>query len=222
METVKKFLILAAILIIAATPAFAEEEAVEEPAANKESALPVVYSPEGCGFSVSFPEEPASKEICEEQPEKRCQQQINFTKVYDMAATVNFRVICSTIDKEIYSNYSAEIMQKTLLAMTDQNVVKTYDSSFREEDGYKQAGLVGEGMAGQLSTLYIAQLWIGKNSALSLEAELIGEKNDDAEKLFSDVLKSVHFTGDKEPDAEEPAEAKKEEKPEEKKKEKSE
>ena len=56
--------------------------------------------------------------------------------------------------------------------------------------------LVGEGHVGRTPTIYIAQLWISPRSALSVEAELIGEPNDAADTLFSTVLKSVHFKGE--------------------------
>ena len=46
-------------------------------------------------------------------------------------------------------------------------------------------------MVGRTSTIYIAQLWIGKKSAFSVEAEVIGEGVDDADKLFSDILRSI-------------------------------
>jgi hypothetical protein len=84
-------------------------------------------------------------------------------------------------------------MEATLRAMTDRSVVQTFDTTFREESGFKQAGLVGEGQSGRTPTIYIAQLWIGKTSAFSVEAELIGEAGEGAEILFRDILRSAHF-----------------------------
>lgn len=161
---------------------------------------PSTYSPEYCNFNVTFPGEPYTIQRCDEEDKNKCYDLVSYTQTYDMASTVNFRVICSKVDESLYSTYSTEIMAATLKAMTDHNIIKTYDLTYREdkEDGYKQAGLVGEGKSGQLSTIYIAQLWIGSHSALSVEAELIGDAHPAADKLFSDVLKSVGF---KEPEA---------------------
>ena len=53
---------------------------------------------------------------------------------------------------------------------------------------------------GNMPTIYIAQLWIGKQSAFSVEAELIGDAHDAADTLFSDVLKTIRYTGVKEID----------------------
>lgn len=198
---------------------------------------PVTYSPPPCDFSLTFPSSPYTARKCDETDEKKCYDMTSYTKVYDMASTVNFRVICNKVDESIYKHYSAEVMEATLRAMTNRTVVKTFDTSFRTEDNYKQAALVGEGRSGTLPTIYIAQLWIGHGSALSVEAEMIGEAHEDADKLLSDVLRSVHYLTDEERKAklpkdkdaeededkkdddkkEEPKEEPKEDKPEEKK-----
>ena len=39
--------------------------------------------------------------------------------------------------------------------------------------------------------IYIAQLWIGQKSAMTVEAELIGDALSEADQLFSDILRSV-------------------------------
>jgi hypothetical protein len=158
---------------------------------------PSTYSPDKCEFSVTFPGDPSITHQCDDQDKQKCYDEVSYTHVFDMEATVNFRIICNSIDPSVYKQYSAEIMAATLRAMTNKNVVKTFDTSFREENGYKQAGLVGEGKIGRMETIYIAQLWIGDHSALSVEAELLGKAEDKADKLFSDVLKSVVYVGDK-------------------------
>ncbi len=148
------------------------------------------YSPEGCDFSITFPAEPYIEEHCEAD---QCYKEVSYTKVLDLNTSIKIKVICNPVGDDIYTHYSAEIMKETLKAMTDQSVIQTFDSSFREEEHYKQAGLVGEGLKGLTSTLYIAQLWIAKNSALSIEAELIGDASDEADTLFSDILKSIQY-----------------------------
>ncbi|MGB0718963.1 MAG: hypothetical protein ACPGRX_00725 [Bdellovibrionales bacterium] len=149
-----------------------------------------VYSPEFCEFSITFPDEPYKTRRCDDDG-KQCYDQISYTQVWGMDSTVNFRVICNPIGGDVYAAYSPEVMDLTLRALTKNSVVKEFDSSFRETADYKQAGLVGEGLSGRTPTIYLAQLWIGKQSALSVEAELIGEALPDADALFSTVLKSV-------------------------------
>lgn len=196
----KKFLIFTALLILTA-PAFAEETINAPSAAQTEQSEPVAtYIPDFCEFTIKFPEDPYKTHRCEnpdaENPEdKRCYDQISYTKVFDMSSTVNFRVICNPVNEKVIKDYSGQVMQATLRAMTKRSVVNTFDTSFREEENYKQAGLVGEGKVGKLATVYIAQLWIGKQSAFSVEAELIGEAAEAPDKLFGEILRSVHYKG---------------------------
>ena len=182
-----RFSFLFLIMLIAPLSAMAAEETA-----------PFTYSPPACEFAITFPASPYTSRRCDSEDKSRCYDLISYTKVYDMASTVNFRTTCNPIDETIYSHYSAEVMEATLRAMTNRSVVKTFDTSFRTEDGYKQAGLVGEGKSGAMPTVYIAQIWIGHGSAFSVEAEMIGEAHEDADKLLSDVLRSVHYLTDEE------------------------
>ncbi len=165
-------------LLCSATPALAE---------------PVTYSPEWCDFTITFPAEPTTQNKCDDDEEKKCYEEVNYTKVFEFSSNVKFRVICSPVNQAMLENYSGEVMEATLKAVTNKDVVQTYETSFREEDGYKQANLVGEGQMGITPTLFIAQLWISGNSALSIEAELLGGEDESADKAFSDILKSVSY-----------------------------
>lgn len=171
--------------------AVAQDEAPQEEPAEAEEDPSVTYSPDFCEFGITFPESPYTVRRCEDDSKERCYDLVSYTQVYDMSSTVNFRVICNPVSPDVYKEYSAEVMELTLKALTKNSVVKQFESSFREEDTYKQAAVVGEGYVGRTPTIYIAQLWIGQQSALSVEAELIGNALPDADTLFSDVLKSV-------------------------------
>lgn len=160
-------------------------------AQDKTESSASVYAPDFCDFTATFPKEPYVTRQCEGDNKDRCFDLVSYTQVFGLSSTVNFRVICNPIDAQVFSAYTPEVMQATLRAMTRGSVAKEFDASFREEETYKQAGLVGEGLSGQTATIYIAQLWIGQNSALSVEAQLIGEAYEEADTLFSDILKSV-------------------------------
>jgi hypothetical protein len=189
------FVFIAALLICA--PAFAQETVKG----------PVTYSPEYCEFAVTFPEEPHSQRRCEDDSEEKCYDLISYTQVHEMSSTVSVRVICNPATEELFEKYSGEVMEATVKAMTEKTVVKTFDTSFREEEGYKQAGLVGEGKVGVTPTIYIAQLWIGKKSILSVEAEMTGEASEESDKLFSSILQSVHYSlNDPKPEESKPEE----------------
>lgn len=198
------------LLLILAFPAIAQDEAEDTRS---------TYSPDTCEFTITFPDEPYTSRRCDKEDKDKCYNLVSYTQVYGLDSTVNFRVICNPVDESVYEAYSPEVMEATLRAMTKQSVVETHNSSFREAKGYryKQAGLVGEGHAGRTPMIYIAQLWIGEKSALSVEAELIGEELNEADRLFGDILKTIGHKGEmkknapkKEPKPEEKAESQEE------------
>jgi len=154
------------------------------------------YGPEFCDFSITFPEQPYTTQRCEGEENERCYDLMSFTQVFEMSTTVNFRVICNPIEPSVRAQYSGEVMQATLRAMTSKTVVSEYNTNFSEEEHYKMAGLVGEGQVGRTPTIYIAQLWIGDKSAFSVEAELIGDINEPADQLYSNVLRSIGHKDD--------------------------
>ncbi len=178
-----KALFICALLI--ATPGLAED-------------THFTYTPDTCEFSVTFPEEPVIKNTCE--PDGPCYDEVIFNQVFELSSTVKTRIICNTISDDVYDTYSGDVMKATLKAMTDPAIIQTSETSFRENENYKQAGLVGEGMVGRTPTLYIGQLWIGKTSALSVEAQLIGAEYEPADSLFSEILQSVTFKNDAQKD----------------------
>lgn len=164
------------------------------------AAEPFTYSPDYCEFTATFPEEPYTREYCDPGQPSRCTEKKSYTQVFDYQTTVNFRIKCSQISEATAAQYNEEVMKGTLSAMTQHSLVQAYEMSFREEDGYKQAGLVGEGRVGRTSAVMIAQVWIGKQSAMTVEAELIGPAHEDADVLFRDILRSIFYKVEKEPE----------------------
>ncbi len=152
---------------------------------------PYTYAPEDCEFTATFPSEPMVGEECEDTANKRCFDKASFTKVFDMSASVNVRMTCNKIDKAVYEQYGEDVMKATLVAMTKDSVVTTHNVAFRQGNGYKQAGLVGEGKLGKSDMIYISQMWIGQKSAMTIEAELIGEALPEADEMFSNILRTV-------------------------------
>ena len=186
--------LLTALLLFITSPALAEE---------------FEYEPEGCEFSVTFPSEPYTSRRCEDNTQDRCYDLVSFTHVIDMAATVSFRVICNPVADSVYEQYTPDVMKATLSAMAKRASLDTFDASFRETPDYKQAAIVGEGIAGQTASIYISQLWIGRESALSVEAEMIGDQHPEADELYTSILRTIGF--DRETDDDEDDDEAKEE-----------
>jgi hypothetical protein len=201
---------LALLILAFAIPAYAADEAKpedkkkteqsevepkDEAAAKEETEKGFPYSPDYCEFNASFPEEPYKLKQCEDGDQTKCFEQLSYTQVFELSATVTFRVVCNPSKPELFKQYSPQVMEAALKGMTREHYVKEIDSNYRDGNGYKQAGLVAQGTSGRSDKIYIAQLWIGQQSVMSVEAEMIGEPSDAADALFSSLLAGVQYSG---------------------------
>ncbi len=159
------------------------------------------YSPPHCGFQVTFPDKPYKNTKCEGQHQEVCYEQASYTQFFEGGQTLNLKVICSKSDEITYKEYNPTVMRMTLRAMSDQNIIKTYEVNAKEYKFYKHASMIGEGLRGKDDTLYIAQLWLDDHSTFSIEAELTGDASETGDKLLSDVLHSVSIREDTEDNA---------------------
>lgn len=206
--------LLTALLI---TPHFAhaqEKTVPYEPLPPKE--MTHVYSPPPCEFTAGFPEEPHITERCDGgESGDECYNQISYTATFGLSATVDVKVICNPIDKGIKDKYDKSVMIKTLEAMSGEAIKNKYDVNYTEDEQghYKMAGMVGETMVGMSPGIYIAQMWIGEQSAMTVEAQLIGDPIEEGDAMFRDILRSIRYKGDDEaksetaPDQEAPSPA---------------
>lgn len=158
--------------------------------------LPHKYSPDYCEFEAAFPEEPYIQNKCDGgENADQCYDLVSYTQTFALDATVTMRVVCNKIGQDIKDKYDETVMVKTLEAMTKSKVVQQFSTSYREDEAgnYRLAGLVGEGKAGMIPSIFIAQMWLGKSSAMTIEAELIGEQFDESDALFRDLLRSIQY-----------------------------
>ena len=194
----KYTLALLAALLCMPTFAYAQkEDAPYEPPPPKD--MPHVYSPPPCEFTAGFPEEPFIKEVCDGgESGDECYNQVSYTATFGLSATVDVKVICNAIDEGIKEKYDESVMVKTLEAMSGQSIENQYDVNYTEdEDGrFKMAGLVGDIMVGMSPGIYIAQMWIGEESAMTAELQLIGDPVEEGDAMFRDILRSIRYKGD--------------------------
>ncbi|MGH1404486.1 MAG: hypothetical protein ACRBDL_09600 [Alphaproteobacteria bacterium] len=151
-----------------------------------------VYSPEYCSFTALFPEEPYITKQCENEAEESCYNLISYTKVFEgLSATVNVEIICNPSTPDFYNQFSPEVMKSTVQAMTEDIVIEAFETQAHQGKGFRLAGLLGQGRKGLYDTIYIAQVWSAEDSLMSVEAEMSGEQNDEADKLFASILSSI-------------------------------
>jgi hypothetical protein len=155
------------------------------------SAADYSYAPENCEFRMTFPGEPYKTRRCQADAPDVCRDMTSYTKVFGIDATVNVNVTCNKAEDKMYERYSGDVMQATLAAIMGENHLEDYQTGYQEFDVAKQAVLMGMGKTGSSDKIFIAQLWIGHKSVLSVEAELVGGPLEEADKMFSDILHSI-------------------------------
>lgn len=160
-----------------------------------------IYSPEPCEFTAGFPQEPYITERCDGgESGDECYNQVSYTATFGLSATVDVKVICNAVDRGIKDKYNKNIMIKTLQAMSGESVENQYEVNYDEDEKgrFKTASLVGEILVGMSPGIYMAQMWIGEESAMTVEAQLIGDPIESADAMFRDILRSIRYKGDDE------------------------
>lgn len=163
-------------LILFTSPALADEA--------------VIYAPETCEFNTAFPSEPTITKRCNQQLEE-CYEQAAYNHYSDTTHRISVRVICAEIGEDTQARYTKSIMETTVRAMARRKGVAEFELETREDKQYRQTGLVGQGGTAESPRIFIAQLWIGETSSLSVEAELVGENNVVLDQGFRDILQSI-------------------------------
>ena len=174
------------------TPAFAGVTALVLlytclPAAAEEYA----YAPEGCEFRMELPGEPSLSRKCSPDNPEICRDMTGYTKVFGMDATINVSVTCNPAPPQMYDQYNGDVMQATMEAMMGKDQMADYETGYQEFDVAKEAVLLGIGKTGNSDRVFVAQLWIGRKSVFTVEAELIGQKTEESDKMFADILHSI-------------------------------
>ena len=155
------------------------------------------YSPEYCDFMAAFPEQPLVMQQCEKEGDSStCYDLVSYTKVFGLSSTVKIDVICNPVTPEMYEHFTPKVMEDTVRAMTKEKVTQEFNVDSRDEEFYRQAGIVAQGRKGVHDTLYIAQLWTTKNSIMSIEAELMGEQTTEADILLANILNNIGHISD--------------------------
>lgn len=177
-------------MTILVAPVCAEEAKPEEKAAE---AVPPVnpgrFAPDFCDFEITFPEAPAIAKKC--VPGNQCYDVHSYTMVYDLQTTVDVSVTCNPSTPAAYDKYTQGVMKAALAGMVEERSLTDYDMDFDQQENFKSASISGTGTTGQNGKIYTAQLWIGKNSVFTVQAELVGTAHPKGDGVFRDILASI-------------------------------
>jgi hypothetical protein len=167
-----------------------------------ETALPegaYRYAPETCEFELTLPGKPSTTKRCAKN-NKDCTTLTSYMMVYDVTTTVEISVTCVPSTPEQYDSYNEEVIRLALKGMTRKENMGEHQINTTEEDGVRQGSLLASTKRGLQNALYNAQLMVGQNSILTLEARLIGPSHAQADQVFGDILSSVKKTTAKQND----------------------
>lgn len=149
------------------------------------------FAPNGCEFSMNFPEQPTSAERCDPAAPTQCTHSSVFVKVYGMDSSMRITATCSPAEDDMLKRYSGDVMRFTLESMAKGNA-KTYETGFNDLGTAKQAILLGSTPNDHDGEdVYMAQLWIGEKSVLTVEGVLTGVQTPDSDSTFTGIMKSI-------------------------------
>ena len=149
------------------------------------------FAPNGCEFAMNFPEQPTSAERCDPAAPTQCTHSSVFVKVYGMDSSMRITATCSPAEDDMLKRYSGDVMRFTLESMAKGNA-KTYETGFNDLGTAKQAILLGSTPNDHDGEdVYMAQLWIGEKSVLTVEGVLTGVQTPDSDSTFTEIMKSI-------------------------------
>ncbi len=162
-------------------------------------ALPHLYAadytfrPDNCDFQMVFPEEPTTTSRCNPEKPDQCYKILTFNRVFALDSGINVTVTCNPAEENMLQRYSGEVMKYTLQTMMSGAGDKaTEQTSFDDYGDAKEATLLGQKtMPDGVDKIYMAQLWIGKNSVLTAQGEITGPGGQEADTLFTNIMKSI-------------------------------
>lgn len=154
----------------------------------------VRHAPKDCGFEVTFPSEPYISKRCSRSSKtkvKNCTKLTSYTMVYDLATSIEINVTCVPSTPAQYKKYNKDVISIALNGMVSRSNITEHEINISEDDDVRQGSLLGSTKRGKQNSLYNAQLWIGQNSIMTIEAKLIGPFHAEADTVFSEILASL-------------------------------
>lgn len=166
----------AAAVALVSTPAFA---------------APFTYAPEGCDFTITFPEKPFIEQKCTSGPDKKCVEVVSYTKVVSGDSSVDIRLTCDQLAAADRAAYTEEKLEELVRDMAKISNVEPSEISKETKGNVSTAAMVSVGLRGEREIFYTAQAWRGPASLFKLEASMLGPQNDKADQAFAAILRSA-------------------------------
>jgi hypothetical protein len=171
-------------------PAFAKDKKLDEILEENAPTAEGYYSPDFCDFEITFPEKSQTSRRCPKNSRK-CYELQSYTFVYNLKTTIDVTANCTPSTAENYKRYNEKVIRAALKGMVTRANIQSYDINTQEVDNTRQGSLLGTGKYGKQERIYNAQIWVGENSVMTIEAKLIGKNHVQADEAFGDILSSI-------------------------------
>ena len=151
------------------------------------------YSPPGCDFEATFPGEPGLIKRCPSDATLPCYEVAQYTERAEEGQTINVEMTCTIINSEIYESYNQYTMEQIIYNMVqDANLPEAPPVRYQEDEGgLKIVGTSGLKTTGFATKIFVSQAWLKPNSLMTVEAEMSLESDEDGDKKFADILRSI-------------------------------
>ncbi len=154
-------------------------------------AAPFTYTSPDCDFTVTFPEKPFIEKKCSPSAPDKCEEIATFTQSIDQSG-VNFRLTCNKAEPKDLSILTPDDLKKRLGALVKEaNLIPYANDAAVIKDGMKTSIALATGRRGEQDVIYTGQMWVGKQSILTLEGEMTGPENKEISDVYSEILRAV-------------------------------
>lgn len=153
-----------------------------------------IYAPEQCDFQITFPEKPYMVEKCAGANEKRkCVEVVSYKKIIPPDGAVDVRLTCEAKDDSNPDSQTKDYSELTLKSLLKDHNYEAYDlhSETSGKDHVTRSTSLSIGVQNDIPYIYSGQIWIGPKSLLTVETSMKGEKNDQVDQIFAEILKSL-------------------------------
>jgi hypothetical protein len=156
------------------------------------------YQPPGCDFQATFPTKPDLKRRCPSDPNQDCFQVAQFTKIFAANATISVELSCTPVSQDMLIKYDQDVMANVLKGLLrQQNLSSMPEIVYREDDHSRIVAASAMKRSGFTDKIFVAQLWAGEQSIMTLEAEAGGVEYKQADQMFADILRSIRHQENK-------------------------
>jgi hypothetical protein len=192
------FVVILLAMTLLISPAHAKDKKLDEILEENAPSAAGYYAPDFCDFEITFPEKPHTARRCP-QGTNKCYEIQGYTFVYDLQTTIDVTANCAPSTPANYTRYNEDVIKSVLTGMVKRADIQSFEINTRELETARQGSLLGTGTYGKQERIYNAQIWVGQNSVLTIEAKLVGQSHEKADETFADILASIGVKAKKAP-----------------------